>query len=110
MNLQKNVMKFKSKEKTKKKRKPPTYTNVGGFILKDNLFQKIEQKTNISKETIINLANKLQKSDMKKEESIRDIIKEISTLTGKEVTREKEDKIIEAIKNDKVPKNIDNMF
>lgn len=103
-------MNFKNKDKNKKKREPPTYNTVGGFILKDNLFQKIEKKTNINKETIINLANKLQKSDMNKEESIRDIIKEISTLTGKEVSPEKEEKIIEAIKNNKVPKNIDNMF
>ena len=29
-------------------------------MFKDNLFNKIEQKTNINKDTIINLANKLQ--------------------------------------------------
>ena len=78
--------------------------------MKDNLFQKIEQKTNINKETILSLANKLQKNDIKNEESIREIIKDISNLTGKEVSPEKEEKIIEAIKNDKVPKNIDKMF
>ena len=31
-------------------------------------------------------------------------------MTGKEVSKEKEEKIIETIKNDKVPKNIDKMF
>lgn len=78
--------------------------------MKENLFQKIEQKTNIKKETIISLANKLQKNDLKNEKNLREIIKEISTLTGKEITKEKEDKIIEAIKKDQVPKNMDNMF
>ena len=78
--------------------------------MKDSLFQKIEKKTNINKDTILSLANKLQKSDIKNEESIREIIKDISNLTGKEVSREKEEKIIEAIKNNKVPNNIDNMF
>ena len=38
------------------------------------------------------------------------VIKEISTMTGKEVTKEKEDKIINAIMKDNVPKNIDKMF
>ena len=78
--------------------------------MKENLFQKIEQKTNIKKETIISLANKLQKNDLKNEKNLREIIKEISTLTGKEINKEKEDKIIEAIKKDQVPKNMDNMF
>ncbi len=78
--------------------------------MKDSLFHKIEKKTNINKETILNLANKLQKNDMKNENSIREIIQDISNLTGKEVSKEQEDKIIEAIQKDKVPKSIDKMF
>ena len=79
-------------------------------MFKDNLFNKIEQKTNINKETILNLANKLQTNNMKDEKTLREIIKDISNLTGKEVTKEKEDKIIEAIMKDQVPKNIEKMF
>ncbi len=79
-------------------------------MFKDNLFNRIEQKTNINKETIINLANKLQNNNMKNENSIREVIQDISKLTGKEVSKEKEDKIINAIINDKIPKNIDKMF
>ena len=78
--------------------------------MKDNIFQRIEKKTNIKKETIISLANKLQKNNMKDEKTIREIIEELSTLTNKQVSKEKEDKIVEAILNDKVPKNIDKMF
>ena len=79
-------------------------------MFKDSLFNKIEQKTNINKETIMNLANKIQKDNMKDEKTIREIIQDLSKLTGKDVSKEKEDKIIEAIINDKVPKNIDKMF
>ncbi|MCI8459950.1 MAG: hypothetical protein HFE81_01005 [Bacilli bacterium] len=79
-------------------------------MFKDSLFNKIEQKTNINKETILNLANKLQNNNMKNEDSIREVIQDISKLTGKEVSKDKEDKIINAIINDKVPKNIDKMF
>lgn len=79
-------------------------------MLKDSLFHKIEKKTNLNKETILSLANKLQQTDMKKEESIRDIIRDISNLTGKEVSKEKEEKIIHAILNNQVPNNIDKMF
>ena len=44
------------------------------------------------------------------ENTLREVIKSLSTMTGREISKEKEDKIIEAVKNDKVPKNIDKMF
>ena len=67
----------------------------------------MEAKTNINKETIIGLARKLQEGDFKNENTLKSIIREISTLTGKEVSQEKEDKIIEMIINDKVPKDME---
>ena len=79
-------------------------------MFKDSLFNKIEKKTNINKETIMNLANKIQQNNMKDEKTLREVINDISNLTGKEVSKEKEDKIINAIMNDQVPNNIDKMF
>ena len=79
-------------------------------MFKDNLFNRIQEKTNINKDTILTLANKLQKNNLKDENTIRDIIQEISNMTGKDVSKEKEDKIVDAILNDKVPKNIEKMF
>ncbi len=78
--------------------------------MKDSLFNKIEKKTNINKDTILKLADKLQKNNMKDENTIREIINDISNMTGKEVSKEKADKIVNAIKNDKVPKNLDKML
>ena len=79
-------------------------------MFKDSLFNKIEKKTNINKETIMNLANKIQQNNMKDETTLREVIKDLSNLTGKEVSKEKEDKIINAIMNDQVPNNVDKMF
>lgn len=79
-------------------------------MFKDNFFKKVEDKTNIDKNTIITLAEKLQNANMKDEKTLREVISEISTLTGKQVTKEKEDKIINAILKDNVPTNIDKMF
>ena len=79
-------------------------------MFKDNLFKKIENKTNINKETIINLDDKLKKNNLKDETTIREVIQELCNLTGKNISSEKEDKIIKAILNDNVPKNIDKMF
>ena len=74
--------------------------------LSDSFFNKIEKKTNVSKDTIISLAQKLQQNDLKNEDTLRDVIRELSKMTGKEVPKEKEDKIIEAVINDQVPKDL----
>ncbi len=76
----------------------------------DNFFKKVEKKTNVDKGTIMSLAKKLQNSNMKDEAVLRDMVQEISALTGKKVEKEKEDKIVNAIVADKVPKDIDKMF
>ena len=73
----------------------------------DNFFKKVEKKTNINKDTILSLANKLQDDNMKNETTLREVISELSQMTGKEVSKEKEDKIINAVMNDKVPNDIE---
>ena len=75
--------------------------------MNDNLFYKIEQKTNVNKDTIISLARKLQDGNYKDENTLKDIIHELSFITGREVSEEKEKKIISMIVNDKVPKDIE---
>jgi hypothetical protein len=80
------------------------------FNFSDKFFKNVEKKTNIDKDTIINLAKKLQANDLKNEDTLKDVIKELSALTGKNVTNEQEEKILNAVKNDNVPKNVDKMF
>ena len=76
----------------------------------DNFFKKVEKKTNVNKETILSLANKLQQGNMKDENTIKEVIHDLSQMTGREVSKEKEQKIIDAIINDKVPNNIGKML
>ena len=78
--------------------------------LSDGFFNKIERKTNVNKETILKLANRLKNGNMKNEETIRSIINDLSNITGKEVSKEQCDKIISTVLNENVPKNIENMI
>ncbi|MGN1342482.1 MAG: stage VI sporulation protein F [Bacilli bacterium] len=73
----------------------------------DNFFKKIEDKTNVNKDTILSLANKLQQGNMKDEATLKEVINDLSKMTGREVSKEKEQKIIDTIMNDKVPKDLD---
>ena len=77
---------------------------------KDEFFNKVEKKTKVNKDTIIGLAKKLQDVNMKDENTLREVISTLSLMTGKNVSKEQEDKIINTIISDKVPKNIDKMF
>ncbi len=76
----------------------------------DSFFKKVEQKTNVNKDTILSLADKLQKGNMKDEKVLSEVVDEIASMTGKSVTSEKKDKIIKAIIKDEVPDNVDKMF
>ena len=73
----------------------------------DNFFKKIEKKTNVDKDTIISLANKLQAGNMKDEKTLKEVINDLAKMTGREVSEEKQKKIISTILNDNVPKNLD---
>ena len=76
----------------------------------DNFFNRTEKKEGIKKETILSLAEKLQKSNLKNENTLREVVQELSKMTGREVSKEKEDKIINAVMNDEIPSNIDKMI
>lgn len=76
----------------------------------DKFFSKVEKKTKVDKETILSLATKIQQGNLKDEQSIREVITTLSSLTGKEVSKEKEDKIVDTILKGKVPKSVDKMF
>lgn len=78
--------------------------------MNENLFKKVEKKTNINKDTILNLANKLKSSNFKDENVLNEVIDELSFMTGREVSQEKKDKIIKAIKTDKVPTDMENKW
>ena len=76
----------------------------------DNFFRRVERKTNVDKGTILDLAKKLQETDLKNENKLREIIQTLGSMTGREISKERENKIIKAVVNDEVPKNIDKMI
>lgn len=76
----------------------------------DRFFDKVEKKTNVDKKMILDLAKKLQQNDLKDEGTLREIIRTLSKATGKDVSKEQEEKIINKVVNDGVPKDIDKMF
>ena len=47
---------------------------------------------------------------MKDKNTLKEVISTLSEMTGRPVSKEQEDKIIDAVLNDKVPTNIDKYY
>ena len=78
--------------------------------LSDSFFNKVEKKTKVDKNTILGLAEKLQKGNMKDEKTLREVIDTLCNMTGRKISKEQSDKIVSKVVDGNVPKNIDKMF
>lgn len=76
----------------------------------DGFLNRVSKKTNVSKESILELASRLKDGNLKDENTIRGVINELSKLTGKEVSKEQSDKIVNAVIGDKIPNNLESMI
>lgn len=76
----------------------------------DSFLNKVEKKTNVSKQTILDLADRLKGGNLKDESTIRGVIDELAKLTGKNVSKEQSDKIVKAIVGDQIPNNLESMI
>lgn len=47
---------------------------------------------------------------MKDEKTLREVISTLATMTGKSVSKDKEDKIVQTVLKDNVPKGVEKMF
>ena len=76
----------------------------------DSFLNKVEKKTNVSKQTILDLADRLKGGNLKDESTIRGVIDELAKLTGKNVSKEQSDKIVKAVVGDQIPNNLESMI
>lgn len=76
----------------------------------DSIFEKVESKTNVKKDDIVKLAKSISGKDLNNEKNLRKLIKDVAKLAGKEVSKEKEEKILNAVKKDKIPKDLKNIM
>lgn len=76
----------------------------------DSFLNKVEKRTNVSKQSILDIAERLKGGNLKDENTIRGVIDELSKLTGKSVSKEQSDRIVKAVVGDQIPKNLENMI
>jgi hypothetical protein len=75
-----------------------------------NVFDEINKKSNIDKNTIFDIADSIKNANLSDEKVLRKLIRDISKIANKPVSKDFEDSIINKIKKDGVPSNLNDLF
>ena len=65
-----------------------------------SFFKKVEKKTGVDFDEIMNLANALSHANFSDEKQVRKIVKKVSRMANRPITQELEDKIVKSILQD----------
>ncbi|PUB17924.1 stage VI sporulation protein F [Paenisporosarcina sp. OV554] len=63
----------------------------------DSFFKKIEQKTGVSMEEVYTLANAIQYADFSDEKQVKKIVRKVSKIANKTISKEMEDQIVNSV-------------
>jgi ABC-type tungstate transport system permease subunit len=86
----------------------------GGITLskdKKSMLNNVEKTTGVGANDILKVANSLQGANLRDETTLRNLINHLAKLTNRKVSKELEDKIVDAVSNNKVnPDTISKMI
>jgi hypothetical protein len=66
----------------------------------NGFFKNVEKKTGVNMKDILDLASSLQNANFKDENTVRNVIRKVSQIANKPVSREMEEKIVQSIVKD----------
>lgn len=70
-------------------------------------FQNIEKKTGVNMQDLLKVAGSVQNANFQDEATVRGLIKQVAAIANKQVSKETEDQIVEAIVNKKQQINLE---
>lgn len=78
---------------------------------RDNIFDQIRKKTNVSEKQLKHLASHVNPKDLRDEQKVRALVAQVGALAGIPVSKEKEDKIVNyLVKNKITPQQMQSMI
>ena len=72
-------------------------------VKKENPFDKIQQKTNLNPSEIYKVADSMKSADFSDESTVRNLVKRLSKLANKPLSKEMEDKIVQSVTSNNMP-------
>ncbi|MFD2209044.1 stage VI sporulation protein F [Virgibacillus halophilus] len=76
---------------------------------KGNLFDKINQKTNIDPGEIYKVADSVKNADFSDERTVRNLVRRLAKMANKPLPKEKEDKLVQSIVSNNVPTDMQSL-
>ncbi len=68
--------------------------------MENHFFKNVEKKTGVNMKDVFELANSLQNANFKDENTVRNVIRRVSQIANKPVSKEMEEQIVKSIVND----------
>lgn len=68
-----------------------------------SIFDHLKKKANIDAEEVFQVANSVQNADFSDEKTVRQLIRQLSKVANKPVSKKKEDQMVEAVINQNMP-------
>ncbi|MDM8101611.1 MULTISPECIES: stage VI sporulation protein F [Oceanobacillus] len=73
------------------------------------MFDKIQKNTNIRPEEVYKVADSVKHANFSDEKTVRNLVRQLSQMAGKPLSKEKEDKIVQSIVKNKMPGDVNSL-
>jgi hypothetical protein len=70
------------------------------------LFDKIQENANVNPDDVYKVADSVKHADFSDEKTVRKLVRHLAKMANKPISKEKENKIVESITNNKMPKDM----
>lgn len=78
----------------------------GGNGMDPKLLNKLEKKTGLTMTDVMQVINSIEKSKIKDEEGVRNIVSKLSGFSKEPVNEDMKESIVQTVLNNKVPKEL----
>lgn len=73
------------------------------------MFDKLQKNANINPDDIYKVADSVKHANLSDEKTVRKLVRHLAKLANKPVSKEKEDKIVQSIVNNKMPMDMQSL-
>ncbi|GAB3791825.1 stage VI sporulation protein F [Virgibacillus kimchii] len=73
------------------------------------LFDKLQENANINPEDVYKVADSVKNADFTDEKTVRKLVRHLSKMANKPVSKEKENKIVESITKNNMPADMQSL-
>jgi len=73
------------------------------------LFDKLQENANVNPDDVYKVADSVKHADFSDEKTVRKLVRHLAKMANKPISKEKENKIVESITKNKMPKDMSSL-